>query len=165
MPAGRLAEPRQAARADALFCCDSPLAWNGIAEKRQKCGRCHGVMVPIKHKRGRGEEVQRVFTGNLVLLYWPAWKEEAAEGPFVGAAPSPPLCLDAFETGREGMWPPALSYEWLHVCPVVVCFFFCKARGCFQPSVSRAASPPRRPAAPGINNNISGDSRSAREGS
>lgn len=72
MPAGRLAGPRRAARADALFCCYSPLASNRIAEKRQKCGRCHGVMVPIKHKRGRGEEVQRVFTGNLVLLYWPA---------------------------------------------------------------------------------------------
>lgn len=39
---------------------------------RPRLGRCHGVMVPIKHKRGRGEEVQRVFTGNLVPLYWPA---------------------------------------------------------------------------------------------
>lgn len=134
------------------------LEWNSGEVTKNVVG-CHGVMVPIKHKRGRGEEVQRVFTGNLVLLYWPAWKEEAAEGPFVGAAPSPPLCLDAFETGREGMWPPAPSHEWLHVHPVVV-FFFVKHEVVFNPACPEQ---PRRPAATGINNNIGGDCRSARE--
>lgn len=54
------------------------------------------------------------------FLYWPVWKWKTAQGPFVGAAPSSlslPLCLDAFETGREGMQlgEGILGDEWLHV--------------------------------------------------
>lgn len=35
---------------------------------------------------------------------------------------SPPLYLDAFETGRESMWPAesTLGEEWLHVLRAVV---------------------------------------------
>lgn len=69
--------------------------------------------------------------GGFILV---CMKGEAAQGPFCQRCPvslSPPLCLDAFETGREGMWlrECTLGDEWLHVFEL-----FLKYRLVFTPA-------------------------------
>lgn len=51
---------------------------------------------------------------------WACVKGGGCSGALCSCCPvslSPPLCLDAFETGREGMWlrECKLRDEWLHV--------------------------------------------------
>lgn len=66
-----------------------------------------------KQNKGRGEEVERVFifppwTGEPGGFYIGLCERRGCSGALCQRCPvslSPPLCLDAFETGREGMWP------------------------------------------------------------
>lgn len=73
-------------------------------------------------------------------------KGEAAQGPFFQCGPvslSPPLCLDAFETGRGGMrlGEGKLRDEWLHV---LSCFY---STGLFSPQCVLSSRTPQSRAA------------------
>lgn len=82
-------------------------------------------------------------TWSFFILYIGLCERGGCSGALCWCFPvslSPPLCLDAFETGREGMWlgECKLRDEWLHVFQLFFFLFLKKKKevqGCFHPPI------------------------------
>lgn len=87
-------------------------------------------------RRWRGYLFFPPWTGEPGGFYIGLCERRGCSGALCQRCPvslSPPLCLDAFETGREGMWPVESASSGMNGFTFWVVF---KVQGCFHPSVS-----------------------------